>query len=129
MAHDAEVLFLTGYSCPGCRSELDIPSPPPDSWLRCPRCGRPSLPPIETAAASPWITVVPTASEASSRRAFDWVGVLKYTAPVVLVIALCVDIALRVLGVDETARMLADVVAFTCFAICVMLVLRAMIRA
>ena len=37
-------VFVT-YRCPRCQAELEAPAGPLDGWRRCPRCGRPSLPP------------------------------------------------------------------------------------
>lgn len=41
------IVFLNVYSCPGCGAELEAGNEPSPSWLRCPNCGRPSLPPDE----------------------------------------------------------------------------------
>jgi hypothetical protein len=44
---DADVVFLSIYPCPGCDVELEAPEAATTGWLRCPRCGRPSLPPAD----------------------------------------------------------------------------------
>jgi hypothetical protein len=41
----SEVVAPTTYSCPRCLIELDTPSGHWDGWVRCPSCGRASLPP------------------------------------------------------------------------------------
>ncbi len=40
-----ENLALAIYSCPNCRAELEADVNAWDGWLRCPACGRASLPP------------------------------------------------------------------------------------
>jgi len=37
--------LIVSYSCPHCRVQLDTRSDGWEGWLRCPVCGRPSLPP------------------------------------------------------------------------------------
>jgi hypothetical protein len=44
---DAEIVFLSVYLCPGCGTELEAGEGMMDQWLRCPKCGRPSLPPTD----------------------------------------------------------------------------------
>ena len=41
----SEVVPTTTYSCPNCHVALDAPAGAWDGWLRCPSCGRASLPP------------------------------------------------------------------------------------
>jgi hypothetical protein len=41
----SEIVPTTTYSCPRCHVELDTPSGRWEGWLRCPSCGRASLPP------------------------------------------------------------------------------------
>jgi hypothetical protein len=41
----AEIVFIDSYLCPHCRTELESGPYRWLGWLRCPVCGRPSLPP------------------------------------------------------------------------------------
>jgi len=41
----AEIVFLSVYSCPSCGVQLEAKEGRASDWLRCPKCGRPSLPP------------------------------------------------------------------------------------
>ncbi len=41
----SEVVPTTTYSCPSCHVRLDVPPGHWEGWLRCPSCGRASLPP------------------------------------------------------------------------------------
>jgi len=41
----SESIALPTYSCPNCRAELEAELSAWDGWLRCPACGRVSLPP------------------------------------------------------------------------------------
>jgi hypothetical protein len=40
-----EIVFIDSYLCPHCRTELEAGPHRWLGWLRCPTCGRPSLPP------------------------------------------------------------------------------------
>ncbi len=40
-----DLVFFTTYSCPRCHFALEADSEGPPTWLRCPNCGRASLPP------------------------------------------------------------------------------------
>lgn len=40
-----EITFIVTYPCPGCQASLEAKSRATQGWLRCPRCGRASLPP------------------------------------------------------------------------------------
>jgi hypothetical protein len=40
-----EITFIVGYPCPNCRATLEARSGDAYGWLRCPKCGRASLPP------------------------------------------------------------------------------------
>ncbi len=42
---DLDFIFIVNYECPGCHVVLENRSAGEPSWLRCPRCGRPSLAP------------------------------------------------------------------------------------
>ena len=42
---DHDFVFVVNYSCPRCHAELESRSTGPTGWLRCPSCGRASLPP------------------------------------------------------------------------------------
>ncbi len=128
MSVDSEVLFLTGYTCPGCQAELEPPGRAVDSWLRCPQCGRPSLPPADTVEAGPWTARTPAAVKEARRHLPNLAKMVRFAAPVLLLVAVSVDVTLRVVGADENTRMLADVAAFSCFAVWAIYLLRAMIR-
>ena len=39
------ITFIVGYPCPRCHAMLEARSSDAYGWLRCPRCGRASLPP------------------------------------------------------------------------------------
>ncbi len=41
----ADIVFIDTYLCPHCRAELEAGPEVWQGWLRCPGCGRPSLPP------------------------------------------------------------------------------------
>ncbi len=40
-----EITSIVGYPCPRCRAMLEARSGDAYGWLRCPKCGRASLPP------------------------------------------------------------------------------------
>lgn len=40
-----QILFLVSYPCPGCGTDLETGPRAVETWLRCPRCDRASLPP------------------------------------------------------------------------------------
>jgi DNA-directed RNA polymerase subunit RPC12/RpoP len=40
-----EMMFIVEYRCPRCDAALEARSSQSYGWLRCPRCGRASLPP------------------------------------------------------------------------------------
>lgn len=42
---NSELVFYTTYTCPRCHFALESDSEGPPTWLRCPRCGRASMPP------------------------------------------------------------------------------------
>jgi hypothetical protein len=39
-----DILFVAVYRCPGCDAALEATEAQDTGWVRCPRCGRPSLP-------------------------------------------------------------------------------------
>jgi hypothetical protein len=41
----SEIAFVDSYTCPRCLAELEPPGESRAMWLRCPGCGRASLPP------------------------------------------------------------------------------------
>lgn len=130
---DADIVFLSGYTCPGCLAELELPHHRPDSWLRCPRCGRPSLPPTMENAATPaqvWgqSTAEILAGTGPSPLASSLSRIGLIVAPILLVVALAVDVVIRLSGLDENARMVADCVAFLSFGALILLGLRAILR-
>jgi hypothetical protein len=45
---ETDITFISVYRCPGCDVALEAVENPGVGWLRCPRCGRPSLPPSYT---------------------------------------------------------------------------------
>ena len=45
------ITFLVAYRCPQCRAELEARSGLAQGWVRCPKCGRASLPPEHMRAA------------------------------------------------------------------------------
>lgn len=47
-----DITFVETYSCPRCHAELEARISESYTWLRCPKCGRASLPP-ETTARTP----------------------------------------------------------------------------
>lgn len=42
---DVDFLFIVSYECPRCHEALEARVNGPPTWLRCPSCGRASLPP------------------------------------------------------------------------------------
>lgn len=48
-----DTAFIVSYRCPRCQATLEAGPKQADSWLRCPKCGRPSLPPAFTRAFVP----------------------------------------------------------------------------
>ncbi len=64
-----EVVSTLTYSCPYCHTELDPPAGHWDGWLRCPSCGRPSLPPEPK--ISPYIISRAAASSRADDTALD----------------------------------------------------------
>lgn len=130
---ETEVVFLSGYPCPTCRIDLELPAGRPDSWSRCPNCGRPSPPPNLTRA--------PTAAQIWGRPAAEAIAgfqmstgratlsrLVLVVAPIFLVVALAIDGFVRLWTIDETARMIADSVAFAAFGLLLLLGIRAMLR-
>ncbi|WP_435007764.1 hypothetical protein P12x_005029 [Tundrisphaera lichenicola] len=45
MVVDPDFVFIVSYECPRCRTALEARASGPPTWLRCPECGRASLPP------------------------------------------------------------------------------------
>jgi hypothetical protein len=53
---DPDFVFIVSYSCPRCHAALEARASGAPSWLRCPSCGRASLPPEHNRAApSPFV--------------------------------------------------------------------------
>ncbi len=50
---DPDLVFIVSYSCPRCHASLEAQSNGPPTWLRCPSCGRASLPPEHNRIAPP----------------------------------------------------------------------------
>jgi hypothetical protein len=55
-----EITFIVAYRCPNCQAALEARTSEAQGWLRCPKCGRASLPPdivrmprVDRASASP----------------------------------------------------------------------------
>jgi hypothetical protein len=119
-----DIVFITGYTCPGCGVDLEMPDARVDCWLRCPRCDRPSLPPEDPtqSAIEPWFArrSAPrrTAGGDSARRP----GLI--VAGVVFAVALAADLVVRSITKDEILHMYADVVAFATFSLVALLWLR-----
>jgi hypothetical protein len=42
---EPEITFIVAYQCPACRAALEARSGLAQGWVRCPKCGRASLPP------------------------------------------------------------------------------------
>jgi hypothetical protein len=42
---ESEITFIVAYRCPQCQAELEARSGLAQGWVRCPKCGRASLPP------------------------------------------------------------------------------------
>jgi hypothetical protein len=40
-----EITFIVAYRCPRCHAALEARTAESHSWIRCPKCGRASLPP------------------------------------------------------------------------------------
>jgi hypothetical protein len=53
---DPDFVFIVNYSCPRCHAALEARASGPPSWLRCPSCGRASLPPDHTRSARRSVT-------------------------------------------------------------------------
>ena len=53
---DPDFVFIVSYSCPRCHASLEARASGTPGWLRCPGCGRASLPPEHNRATpSPFI--------------------------------------------------------------------------
>ena len=50
---DPDVVFIVNYSCPRCQAALEARVGGVPGWLRCPACGRASLPPEHNRIAPP----------------------------------------------------------------------------
>jgi hypothetical protein len=50
---DPDFVFIESYSCPRCHASLEAGVSGPPTWLRCPACGRASLPPEHNRIAPP----------------------------------------------------------------------------
>jgi hypothetical protein len=61
----SEITFLVSYQCPRCHAALEAGAADPASWLRCPKCGRASLPPSPSLSPS-----VPRAAQADGEVLF-----------------------------------------------------------
>jgi hypothetical protein len=42
---EPDFIFIVNYQCPRCHAALEARASGPPTWLRCPECGRASLPP------------------------------------------------------------------------------------
>jgi hypothetical protein len=42
---EAEIVHVASYTCPHCNAALEVRQGDWAGWMRCPACGRPSLPP------------------------------------------------------------------------------------
>ena len=42
---EPEITFIVTYRCPSCHAALEARTGEAHTWLRCPECGRASLPP------------------------------------------------------------------------------------
>jgi hypothetical protein len=42
---DSDITFIVTYRCPTCQAALEARTSEAHTWLRCPKCGRASLPP------------------------------------------------------------------------------------
>lgn len=40
-----EITYIVAYRCPNCQAALEARTTEANTWLRCPKCGRASLPP------------------------------------------------------------------------------------
>lgn len=50
---DPDFVFIVNYACPRCHAALEARLSGAPSWLRCPSCGRASLPPEHNRMAPP----------------------------------------------------------------------------
>ena len=41
----SEITYIVAYRCPNCQAALEARTSEASTWLRCPKCGRASLPP------------------------------------------------------------------------------------
>jgi len=48
-----DLVFIVNYQCPRCHAALEARESGPPTWLRCPACGRASLPPEQIRATRP----------------------------------------------------------------------------
>jgi DNA-directed RNA polymerase subunit RPC12/RpoP len=53
LATDSEITFIVEYDCVRCGTRLEAKSSAAEAWLRCPQCGRASLPPQYTRVPRP----------------------------------------------------------------------------
>jgi DNA-directed RNA polymerase subunit RPC12/RpoP len=65
-----EIVFLCLYRCPRCASVLQVAEAPTGGWFRCPRCGRPALPP-ERGIGRDWHQSDSTRSHLSGRSGHE----------------------------------------------------------
>ena len=49
---DPDFVFIVPYSCPRCHASLEARASGAPTWLRCPACGRASLPPEHNRSSS-----------------------------------------------------------------------------
>jgi hypothetical protein len=54
-AVDPDFVFIVTYQCPRCHAALEARASGPPAWLRCPQCGRASLPPEHMRSARPQV--------------------------------------------------------------------------
>lgn len=59
-----ENMLVVSYRCPRCDAALEARTSEADSWLRCPRCGRASLPPDTSLTPPPLPSSPPLSDDA-----------------------------------------------------------------
>jgi DNA-directed RNA polymerase subunit RPC12/RpoP len=123
-----EITFIVEYQCPACGAALEARSSETYGWLRCPRCGRASLPPEHMQAPRPRrreplgddvLVIGPDHSQtAAGRSAFRPGSVRRIAASTALFLSLFIAL-LAWLEQGRAVAWLFSVIALACL-VCVL---------
>jgi hypothetical protein len=96
---DRQIVFVETYRCRGCETELQAIEPLDESWLRCPSCGRPGLPPLSsvmraaahmrTAAENDGELFIIRDTDVPRTSRFTWTRFVLFCIGVALPVAIC----------------------------------------